>query len=239
MEEITKDGNEEKYIEEKTTDEINKLKGNNTDDLQKEDKKEDDEQNKEDEDKLEKDKKKDDEHNKEDEDDEEPKVNVLESDTNIAKTSNNENVGDGKDNLEIDENNMEKTEDKEEENKKMVEEKTDTDDNEPIDETQDKECSNPILIDVDADHGDGSASLSCNLDEIFATTESEEKGEVMWMQPELLPSVYKFKGSSEFAKKAGGNRNQQRMCLTNMQKAHTEGYCEIDLYHLRGIVVSL
>ena len=114
----------------------------------------------------------------------------------------------------------------------MVEKKTDTDNTEPIDETQDKEeCCNPI-IDVDADHG-GSASLSCNLDEVFASKESKGKGEAMRMLPELLPSVYEFKGSSEFAEKAGGNRNQQRMCLTNMQKAHTEGYCEIDLYHLR------
>ena len=42
----------------------------------------------------------------------------------------------------------------------------------------------------------------------------------MLKQPELLPSVYEFKGSSEIANRAGGNQNQQRMCLTNMQKAH-------------------
>ena len=56
VEEITKDGNEEKDIEEKTTDEINKLKCNDTAHLQK-DKKEADEHNKEDKDNLEKDKK--------------------------------------------------------------------------------------------------------------------------------------------------------------------------------------
>ena len=116
---------------------------------------------------------------------------------------------------------MKKTEDKEEENKKIVKEMTDTDDNESYDGIQDKECSTPI-INVDADHG-GIVSLSCNVDEVFASTESEGKGEVMRMLPELLPSVHEFKGSSEFAKKAGGNRNQQRMCLTNMQKAHTKG----------------
>ena len=87
---------------------------------------------------------------------------------------------------------MEKTEDKEEEHEQIVKEKTDTDDNEPFDEIHDKECSNPI-IDVDADHG-GSVSLSCNLDEVFASTESEEKGEVMRMNLVELISTLTARG---------------------------------------------
>jgi hypothetical protein len=225
VEEIPKDGNQEKDIEEKTTDEINNLEGDDTAHLQK-DINEAGKNNKEDNDDLEEDKKKDEEDRREDAKSEEPKLSVLDSDENIAKTSNDENAGEGKDNLE-------KTEDIEKEHEMIVKEKTDTDDNESFDKIQDKECSNPI-IDVDADHGGGIASLSCNLDEVFASTESEGKGEVMRMLPELLSSVYEFQGSKEFAKKAGGNRNQLRMCLTNMQKAHTEGYCEIDLYHLRN-----
>ena len=97
VEEIPKDGNKEKDIEEKTTDEINEFKGNDTAHSQK-DKNEADEHNKEDKDNLEEDKEKDKEHSREDEKYEEPKLNVLESDTNIAKTSNDENAGDGEDN---------------------------------------------------------------------------------------------------------------------------------------------
>ena len=125
-------------------------------------------------DNLEKDEKNNKEHKKEEEDNVEPKMNVIESNTNIAKTGNDKNVGEGKDTLEIDENNIERTEDKEDKNDKMVEEKTDREEHEPIDETQDNECSNPI-IDVDTDDHVGSASLPCNLDEVFATTESKEK----------------------------------------------------------------
>ena len=90
-------------------------------------------------------------------------------------------------------------------------EKTDREENEPIDdETQDNECSNPF-IDVNADHV-GSVSLSCNLDEVFATTESKENGEVMLMKPELLPSVYKFKGSSEFPREQVAIETSKEEC---------------------------
>ena len=78
---------------------------------------------------MEEDKKKDEEDRREDEKSEEPKRNVFDSEKNIAKTSNDESAGEGKDNLE-------KTEDKEEEHKKIVKEKTDTDDNESFDGIQ-------------------------------------------------------------------------------------------------------
>jgi hypothetical protein len=55
------------------------------------------------------------------------------------------------------------------------------------------------------------------------------------MKPELLLSANEFKGSDEFNTTSSSNkRGQQAACLKLLNKAVSDGYCEIDLQHLRG-----
>lgn len=78
------------------------------------------------------------------------------------------------------------------------------------------------------------ATPSDDLDEKPAST-TKKDSDVSFVKPELLLSVYKFEGSDEFNKKDGSNkRGQQAACLKSLNKALSDGYCEIDLQHLRG-----
>jgi hypothetical protein len=78
------------------------------------------------------------------------------------------------------------------------------------------------------------ASLSHDVNEKPPSTKKKES-DLSFLKPELLLSAYEFKGSDEFNKKEGSNkRGQQAACLKSLNKALSDGYCEIDLQHLCG-----